>query len=108
VDSVCPQPLFLPVEQNPLAAYLLARIPRPVFRVLDLYEEQAPLPIFAFHLAILSPRGPRCSSRAKAETWAPELMGGSSAAECYGMHTTPDYFGKSEPPNRLPSCIGTP
>jgi len=56
------------VEQNPLAAYLLARIPRPVFRVLDLYEEQAPLPIFAFHLAILSPRGPRCSSRAEAET----------------------------------------
>jgi len=63
-----PQPLFLPVEQNPLAAYLLARIPRPVFRLLDLCEEQAPLPIFAFHLAILSPRGPRCSSRAKAET----------------------------------------
>jgi len=63
-----PQPLYLPVEQNPLAAYLLARLPRPVFRVLGLYEKQAPLPTFAFHLAILSPRGPRCSPRGKAET----------------------------------------
>jgi len=61
-----PQPLFLPVEQNPLAAYLLARFPRRVFRVLGLCEEQAPLLTFAFHLAILSPRGPRCSSRAEA------------------------------------------
>jgi hypothetical protein len=56
-----PQPLFLPVEQNPLAAYLLARFPQPIFRVLDLCEEQAPLPIFAFHLAILRPCGPCCS-----------------------------------------------
>jgi len=77
-----PQPLSLPVEQNPLAAYLLARFPRWAFRLLDLCEEQAPLPIFAFHLAILSPRGPRCSSRAKAETLERELVGGSSAAAC--------------------------
>jgi len=33
VDSVCPQPLSLPVKQNPLAAYLLRQVPTAIFQV---------------------------------------------------------------------------
>jgi len=35
-------------------------------------------------------------------------LGESSLAACCGMRATPDYYGKSAPPDRLPSCIGTP
>jgi len=70
-----PQPLFLPVEQNPLAAYLLARFPQPVFRVRDLCEEQSPLPIFAFHLAILRPCGPCCSIPRKGRNLGARAVG---------------------------------
>lgn len=70
-----PQPLFLPAKQSPLAAYLRARLPRPVCRVLDLCEEQAPLPIFAFHLAILSARGPCCSIPRKGRNLGARAVG---------------------------------
>jgi len=41
--------------------------------------------------------------------FAPERghLGESSLAAYCGMHATPDYYGKSEPPDRLPACIGT-
>jgi len=60
-DSVCPQPLLLPVEQNPLAAYRLTRFPRQRPTRLNLCEEESPLPTFAFDLAVLSLHGPHCS-----------------------------------------------
>jgi len=84
-----------------------ARFPRRSFRWLDLCEEQSPLPIFAFNLSVLSSRGPHCSSLVRACT-LPRRVGESSLAASYGLHATPDYYGKSEPPDRLPSCIGTP
>jgi len=85
-----------------------ARIPRRWFRWLDLCEEQSPLPIFAFDLSVLSSYGPHCSTFTRVCTRRGHLNGESSFAAYCGLHATPDYCGKSEPPDRLPACIGTP
>jgi len=58
---VCLQPLSLPVEQNPLAAYRLHQAPKAKLRWLNLSREISPLPILAFDLTVLSPLGPHCS-----------------------------------------------
>lgn len=97
--EVCPLPLPLPVEQNPLAAFLQHQAPTVMTQVARPFEGQPPPPVFAFDLSVLISHGPHCSSCASAETLR-KRMGESSLAACYGMRATPDYYGKSVPPDR--------
>jgi len=61
-DLVCPQPLFLAVEQNPLAAYLLRQAPMAVAQVASSFKEFPLIPSSALNLTVLSSHRPHCSS----------------------------------------------
>jgi len=61
-DLVCPQPLSLPVEQNPLAAYLLRQAPMAGAQVASSFKEFPLIPTCALNLTVLSSHRPHCSS----------------------------------------------
>lgn len=82
-----------------------ARFPRRNFRWLYLSEGDTPLPVVAF-----KPFGPELAQASLlvlslAGAWDRHL-GESSLAACCGLHATPDYYGKSVPPDRLQPASG--
>jgi len=86
-----PQPLLLPAEQNPLAAYLLARLPRPNPGGEHLCADESAPDGHLLDLAVPGPVWATLLTPAPRQDLGLGLMGGSSAAARYGLHATPDY-----------------
>jgi len=89
-DLVCPQPLSLAVEQNPLAAYLLRQAPMAVSQVASSFTEFPLIPTSALNLTVLSSHRPHCSSVRGNKLLRAALSESSLATSC-GLHATPDY-----------------
>jgi len=66
-----------------------ARLPRQENRWLNLYEEQSPLPVFAFNLSVLN--FAQASLFIRQRDGPEPALGENSIATSFGLHATPGY-----------------